>query len=72
MDHLLFCGPPGLGKTSLAHLVASEMQTGIHVTSGPALERKGALHLVWIERAYLRSPTSLRDLWAEPAGDPAD
>jgi Holliday junction DNA helicase RuvB len=43
VDHLLFCGPPGLGKTSLAHIVASEMGTGIHVTSGPALERKGDL-----------------------------
>ena len=43
VDHLLFCGPPGLGKTSLAHIVATEMQAGIHVTSGPALERKGDL-----------------------------
>jgi Holliday junction DNA helicase RuvB len=43
VDHLLFCGPPGLGKTSLAHIVAQEMKTGIHVTSGPALERKGDL-----------------------------
>ncbi|MBN2362149.1 MAG: AAA family ATPase, partial [Deltaproteobacteria bacterium] len=43
VDHLLFCGPPGLGKTSLAHIVAGEMRAGIHVTSGPALERKGDL-----------------------------
>lgn len=42
-DHLLFAGPPGLGKTTLAGIVASEMETGLHVTSGPALERGGDL-----------------------------
>lgn len=42
-DHLLFAGPPGLGKTSLAHIVATEMDVGLHVTSGPALERAGDL-----------------------------
>lgn len=41
--HLLFTGPPGLGKTSLAHIVASEMGAQIRVTSGPALERPGDL-----------------------------
>ncbi len=43
LDHALFCGPPGLGKTSLAHLIASELGVEIHVTSGPAIERKGDL-----------------------------
>ncbi|EAU62257.1 Holliday junction branch migration DNA helicase RuvB [Stigmatella aurantiaca] len=43
LDHCLFSGPPGLGKTSLAHIIASELGVGIHVTSGPALERKGDL-----------------------------
>ena len=42
-DHLMFAGPPGLGKTTLAHIVASEMATTIHTTSGPALERAGDL-----------------------------
>jgi Holliday junction DNA helicase RuvB len=41
--HLLFTGPPGLGKTSLAHIVAAEMGANIRVTSGPALERSGDL-----------------------------
>lgn len=43
VDHLLFSGPPGLGKTSLAHIVAIEMGVRLHVTSGPALEKKGDL-----------------------------
>ncbi|NLV55828.1 MAG: Holliday junction branch migration DNA helicase RuvB [Acidimicrobiales bacterium] len=42
-DHLLFAGPPGLGKTSLAGIVANEIGVALHVTSGPALERAGDL-----------------------------
>jgi Holliday junction DNA helicase RuvB len=42
-DHFLFAGPPGLGKTSLAGIVANEMEVDLHVTSGPALERPGDL-----------------------------
>jgi Holliday junction DNA helicase RuvB len=42
-DHLLFSGPPGLGKTSLAGIVAGEMQAALRATSGPALERPGDL-----------------------------
>lgn len=38
-DHLLLAGPPGLGKTTMAGIVANEMGAKIHVTSGPALER---------------------------------
>ncbi|MFQ5646889.1 MAG: Holliday junction branch migration DNA helicase RuvB [bacterium] len=43
LDHLLFYGPPGLGKTSLSHIIAHEMQAGIKTTSGPILERPGDL-----------------------------
>ena len=42
-DHLLLAGPPGLGKTSMAGIVAAEMEVQLHITSGPALERAGDL-----------------------------
>lgn len=43
LDHCLFCGPPGCGKTTLAHIIAHEFNTNIKVTSGPALEKTGDL-----------------------------
>jgi len=43
LDHLLIFGPPGLGKTTLAHIVANEMQVNLRQTSGPVLERPGDL-----------------------------
>ena len=43
IDHILFYGPPGLGKTSLAYVISNEVQGNIRITAGPAIERAGDL-----------------------------
>jgi len=50
-DHLLFCGPPGLGKTTLSGIVATEMGAGLRLTSGPALVRAGDLAAILTDLA---------------------
>jgi Holliday junction DNA helicase RuvB len=43
LDHVLFCGPPGLGKTTLSHILSEELGSELHLASGPAIEHKGQL-----------------------------
>ena len=43
LDHVLFCGPPGLGKTTLAHIIGNELGVAVHITSGPVVEHRGVL-----------------------------
>ena len=51
-DHILLSGPPGLGKTTLANIVAAELGSGIRTTSGPVIERSGDLAAILTSLAH--------------------
>jgi len=67
VDHVLLYGPPGLGKTTLAHIIAAEQRTVLHTTSGPAIEKAGDLaailtnlepgDVLFIDEIHRLSPT---------------
>lgn len=68
LDHLLFYGPPGLGKTTLAGIIASEMGVNIKITSGPAIEKPGDMaailnNLRRMMFSLLMRYTDLTDRW---------
>lgn len=74
LDHTLVHGPPGLGKTTMAHILANELGVQLHLTSGPAIEHKGILagHLtalgardvLFIDEIHRLSPTVEESLYA--------
>jgi Holliday junction DNA helicase RuvB len=66
LDHVLLCGPPGLGKTTLAHILAHEMGVQLHTTSGPAVEHKGTLAAM-LTRLQARDVLFIDEIHSLPA-----
>ncbi|MFV8756697.1 Holliday junction branch migration DNA helicase RuvB [Nannocystaceae bacterium ST9] len=74
LDHVLLHGPPGLGKTTLAQIIANEMEVRLHVSSGPAIEHKGVLaglltglgerEILFIDEIHRLSPTVEESLYS--------
>ena len=74
LDHVLLHGPPGLGKTTLAQIIANEMDVHLHTTSGPAIEHKGVLaglltnlqerEVLFIDEIHRLSPTVEESLYS--------